>query len=120
MTPKDGIAIAQEVARCGVPREGFDSLLSCPLRSRVLGDVEVEHPPPGSALEAWLKAMRGRASAQRVRQDIRAYLAQRREGRTWRTYRDHRLEWMMRSGGQQIVLDGLADGSVRFTSHTFR
>lgn len=77
-------------------------------------------PPQGSALEAWLKAMRGRASAQRVREDIRAYLAQRREGRTWRTYRDHRLEWMMRSGGQQIVLDGLADGSVRFASHTFR
>jgi glutathione S-transferase len=32
-----------------------------------------------------------------------------------REYRDHRLEWMMKSGGIQIVLDGLAKGNVRFT-----
>ena len=73
-------------------------------------------PREGGALETWLKAMRGRASAQRVREDIRAYLAVKRERRTWRTYRDHRLEWMMSSGGQQIVLDGLANSSIRFTN----
>jgi glutathione S-transferase len=32
-----------------------------------------------------------------------------------REYRDHRLEWMMKSGGLQIVLDGLNKGNVRFT-----
>jgi len=32
-----------------------------------------------------------------------------------REYRDHRLEWMMRSGGQQIVLDGMAKGNIRFS-----
>jgi glutathione S-transferase len=32
-----------------------------------------------------------------------------------REYRDHRLEWMMKSGGIQIVLDGLAKDNVRFT-----
>lgn len=32
-----------------------------------------------------------------------------------REYRDHRLEWMMRSGGQQIVLDGMARGNIRFS-----
>lgn len=32
-----------------------------------------------------------------------------------REYRDHRLEWMMKSGGIQIVLDGLAKNNVRFT-----
>jgi glutathione S-transferase len=33
-----------------------------------------------------------------------------------REYRDHRLEWMLRSGGLQVVLDGLADGTIRFSS----
>jgi hypothetical protein len=28
---------------------------------------------------------------------------------------DHRLEWMMKSGGVQIVLDGLARNNIRFT-----
>ena len=32
-----------------------------------------------------------------------------------REYRDHRLEWMMRSGGQQIVLDGMQKGTIRFS-----
>ena len=31
-----------------------------------------------------------------------------------REYRDHRLEWMMRSGGSQIVLDGMSKGNIRF------
>ncbi len=32
-----------------------------------------------------------------------------------REYRDHRLEWMMKSGGLQVVLDGLARNNIRFT-----
>jgi glutathione S-transferase len=32
-----------------------------------------------------------------------------------REYRDHRLEWMMKSGGVQVVLDGLAKDNIRFT-----
>ncbi|MCA0246849.1 MAG: glutathione S-transferase family protein [Proteobacteria bacterium] len=32
-----------------------------------------------------------------------------------REYRDHRLEWMMKSGGLQVVLDGLAGNNIRFT-----
>jgi glutathione S-transferase/RNA polymerase-associated protein len=31
-----------------------------------------------------------------------------------REYRDHRLEWMIRSGGLQIVSDGLAKANIRF------
>ena len=31
-----------------------------------------------------------------------------------REYRDHRLEWMMRSGGRDIVLDGMAKKNIRF------
>ena len=30
-------------------------------------------------------------------------------------YRDHRLEWMLRAGGLQVLLDGLAANNVRFT-----
>jgi hypothetical protein len=32
-----------------------------------------------------------------------------------REYRDHRLEWMMKSGGLDVVLDGLAKNNIRFT-----
>ena len=32
-----------------------------------------------------------------------------------REYRDHRLEWMVRSGGIDVVLDGLARDTIRFT-----
>jgi glutathione S-transferase/RNA polymerase-associated protein len=31
-----------------------------------------------------------------------------------REYRDHRLEWMVRTGGLEIVVDGIAKGNVRF------
>ena len=32
-----------------------------------------------------------------------------------REYRDHRLEWMIRSGGIDVVTDGLARDNIRFT-----
>jgi len=32
-----------------------------------------------------------------------------------REYRDHRLEWMLRSGGADIVLDGIRKENIRFT-----
>ena len=32
-----------------------------------------------------------------------------------REYRDHRLDWMMRSGGAEIVLEGMRKGNIRFT-----
>jgi glutathione S-transferase len=36
-------------------------------------------------------------------------------GQFKRQYRDHRLEWMMRSGGVEVVLDGLRKGTIRFS-----
>ena len=39
---KDSVAISQEIAWCGVPRERVAELLACPLRPRVSRDVEVE------------------------------------------------------------------------------
>ena len=32
-----------------------------------------------------------------------------------RHYRDHRLEWMIRSGGIEVVRQGLEKGNIRFT-----
>jgi len=32
-----------------------------------------------------------------------------------REYRDHRLEWMIRSGGMSIVQRGLENGTIRFS-----
>ncbi|MCJ2125211.1 hypothetical protein [Methylobacterium sp. J-077] len=32
-----------------------------------------------------------------------------------REYRDHRLEWMVRSGGVEVVLAGLREGNIRFS-----
>lgn len=31
-----------------------------------------------------------------------------------REYRDHRLEWMVKSGGVEVVLEGLRRGNIRF------
>jgi RNA polymerase-associated protein len=31
-----------------------------------------------------------------------------------REYRDHRLEWMAKSGGIDVVLAGLRDNTIRF------
>ncbi|HEY4125195.1 MAG TPA: glutathione S-transferase C-terminal domain-containing protein, partial [Rhizomicrobium sp.] len=33
-----------------------------------------------------------------------------------REYRDHRLEWMIRSGGMEVVLEGIAAGNIRFSN----
>jgi glutathione S-transferase/RNA polymerase-associated protein len=32
-----------------------------------------------------------------------------------REYRDHRLEWMIRTGGLSVVLEGLERNNIRFT-----
>jgi glutathione S-transferase/RNA polymerase-associated protein len=80
-------------------------------------------PAAGSALDTWLRAARARPSAERLKQDVVATLARfmkRGEeiaaGTYRRQYRDHRLDWMMRSGGAQIVLDGVAANTLRFST----
>lgn len=78
--------------------------------------------PTGSPLALWRERIRARpsvsatfaefeAAAERMG-DPAARLA---SGAIRREYRDHRLEWMMKSGGVQIVLDGIAKGNIRFT-----
>jgi len=79
-------------------------------------------PADGSKLQAWLKTMRARPSAQRVKQDILDTLAQFssrpadiQHGKHRREYRDHRLEWMLRVGGLEIVQRGLEANDIRLS-----
>lgn len=84
-------------------------------------------PEPGSRLAAWLARANARPSVQRVRTDIaemarltdptgglasvRALLE---SGQFKREYRDHRLEWMVKTGGLAVVAAGIERGNIRF------
>ena len=79
-------------------------------------------PKAGSPLAAWLERAIARPSvAETVQEaldstagmaDVAALL---KSGAFKRQFRDHRLEWMIRSGGIDVVLDGLRDDNIRFT-----
>lgn len=88
----------------------------------VAGSVTQGLPPPGdSVLSQWLERVSQRNSVGACAaaamdaiagfQNLGPILEQ---GLFVREYRDHRLEWMLRSGGLQIVLDGLAKRNIRF------
>jgi len=80
-------------------------------------------PTPGGRLAAWLDRARARPSVaaafeassaalpglEMVQQLVMA-------GHFKREYRDHRLEWMLRSGGAEIVLEGVRRGNIRFST----
>lgn len=78
-------------------------------------------PPSGSTLAAWYDRLCERpsvavtfaeyaASAARMTATVEAF----RTGKKVREYRDHRLEWMIKSGGIEVVLAGLRDSTIRF------
>lgn len=78
-------------------------------------------PAAGSRLDAWLQQARGRPSVAAAfaaaRDAVKAMTAVAGivdAGLFKRQYRDHRLEWMIRSGGIEVVLKGLEKGNIRF------
>ena len=78
-------------------------------------------PAAGSPLMAWHKRLCARPSVAATFKEFEGATqgmanAQERlaSGAIRREYRDHRLEWMMKSGGVQVVLDGLAKDNIRF------
>jgi len=83
-------------------------------------------PPAGSRLAAWHERVNTRPSVQEVSsaaaamamQGASAGMAAVREmlekGLFKREYRDHRLEWMIKTGGISVVEDGLARNNIRF------
>lgn len=80
-------------------------------------------PDPNSPLGQWQARANAResvtacndsvAAIQGVMVDVAAAV---KSGLFKREYRDHRLEWMMRSGGAEIVSAGMANGSIRFSN----
>lgn len=82
-------------------------------------------PAAGSALGDWLARANARASvaatmaeaaAARAATGGMASVAELMErGLFKREYRDHRLEWMVKSGGIAVVTDGLARDNIRFS-----
>ncbi|WP_439815770.1 glutathione S-transferase family protein [Zavarzinia sp. CC-PAN008] len=89
----------------------------------LMGVIGFGHGPvEGSALHAWVRRVRQRPSVARVFAAAKAALpalaasgAQRPREGFRREYRDHRLDWMIRSGGLDVVLDGIAKQNIRFT-----
>ena len=80
---------------------------------------------PGGKLGDWLARANARASVRDTMAEARALrdagadmgsvakLVE--QGLFKREYRDHRLEWMIRSGGMAVVADGIARNNIRFT-----
>jgi glutathione S-transferase/RNA polymerase-associated protein len=82
-------------------------------------------PRAGSKLAAWLARVMERPSVKRCIDDIGAVQVgmgvevlqgMLKSGLFKREYRDHRLEWMMRSGGVSIVLEGMQKNNIRFSN----
>ncbi len=80
-------------------------------------------PKAGTPLAAWLARIEERPSVRKTVEAAAQFagsmdsLAQILEsGAFARQYRDHRLEWMMRSGGVEVVLEGLKKKTIRFSS----
>jgi len=81
------------------------------------------NPPAGPRLAAWLERARARRSVAAIFEAAAQSMAgfemvpQLVESGVFkREYRDHRLEWMMRSGGAEVVLEGMRRGNIRFTT----
>jgi len=90
----------------------------------VNGSIGHGNPPPaGSKLAEWLARANARPSvAETLKEaaemarvagmaDVADLVA---KGLFKREYRDHRLEWMIKSGGVDVVLKGLERDNIRF------
>ncbi|MEQ8299518.1 MAG: glutathione S-transferase family protein [Hyphomonas sp.] len=81
-------------------------------------------PAEGSPIATWIVRANARESVSQTDAESRASItgmqmvsAAVESGLFKRQYRDHRLEWMIKSGGMDIVTDGLAKQTIRFTDH---
>jgi Glutathione S-transferase, C-terminal domain len=90
----------------------------------VHGSVVWGNPPKaGTRLAEWLARVEERPSVRKTIEAAQQFagsfdaLAQILEsGAFARQYRDHRLEWMLRSGGIDVVVEGLKKKTIRFSS----
>jgi glutathione S-transferase len=79
-------------------------------------------PAEGSALAAWLTRVIERPSVADTMQAATQSMAGFEmlpqlvaSGQFRREYRDHRLEWMLRSGALDVILDGIRKDNIRFS-----
>ncbi len=79
-------------------------------------------PAEGSVLSAWFKRVMARPAVSQTVGEAMAFdrgssnVAEAVAlGLFKREYRDHRLEWMIKSGGLEVVVKGLQAGNIRFT-----
>jgi glutathione S-transferase len=69
----------------------------------------------------WEQRVAGRSAIKRVQSECATAMRDQRqesasgEMKVVRQYRDHRLEWMMKTGGSDIVMAGLLDGTIRYS-----
>ena len=84
------------------------------------------HVPAGTRLADWLERANERASVKATTQDVMNLLKSSapdmgavakmvEDGLFKREYRDHRLEWMIKVGGLNIVAKGLEKDNIRFS-----
>ena len=83
-------------------------------------------PKPGSKLAAWLERVNHRDSIKKTvaatgefQGNLDALPQMLASGQFKRQYRDHRLEWMIRSGGIEVVIEGMKNGTLRFSERDF-
>ena len=91
----------------------------------VLGSIGHGHAPPtGGRLADWVARASARPSVQATLAEAAAVQAQGGmgdvaklldQGLFKREYRDHRLEWMVKSGGIDVVTKGIAKDNIRFS-----
>ncbi|MEI9885412.1 MAG: glutathione S-transferase family protein [Rhizomicrobium sp.] len=80
-------------------------------------------PDRDSNLSQWLERANGRPSVRKAAKAAADVIAQManvagavQSGMFKREYRDHRLEWMIRSGGIDVVLEGMKNNNIRFSN----
>lgn len=80
-------------------------------------------PPEGSRLAAWAARVNTRPSVTKTATEAADSIASMSavadivaQGAFKREYRDHRLEWMIKTGGLDIVTNGLAKNNIRFSN----
>ncbi len=80
------------------------------------------HPDPNTGLARWLTRINARTTVDEVTQAAKAAELDPQTMKEAvahgfkREYRDHRLEWMVRAGGLQVVADGMAADNLRFAT----
>lgn len=104
----------------GGDRFGWADLCVAPILNRSV--VNGMGPDPGSPLAKWHARLCQRPAVQETFNELTAALRNTaalgdalKKGLLKREYRDHRLEWMVKSGGLEIVLDGLKKDNIRFS-----